>query len=326
MSIATQKTRAAAVQAASVLYDREKTLDKAVALIEEAARNGAELAAFPESFLPGYPYHIWIGAPVWYQPHFKEWFLNAVEVPGKTTDVLCEAARVNGIDVIMGINERDGKSCYNTLLFIDRQGRLLGKHRKVMVTHAERTQWANGGGGSNLEAFDFERYRLSGLICWEHSMDLTRHAMIAQRPEIHVGAWVGGKAFPPWWDHFDDLPDLCCRYHAHVGDCFVINVHGTLDKAGYDKLIEIEYQAEKLRLGGGLSSIIGPGGKVLAGPVADEETILYADLDFGDIADWAHLHDAVGHYARPDLFSLMVNNEEYRVTRPMHAQTADLSS
>ena len=329
MAVQSQTVRAAAVQAASVLYNREKTLEKAVALIEEAARNGAGLVGFSESFLPGYPYHIWIGAPVWYQRFFKEWFLNGVEVPSRTTEVLCETARANSIDVVMGINERDGKSCYNTLLFIDRRGELLGKHRKIMVTHAERTQWANGGGGSNIKTYDFDRYRLSGLICWEHSMDLMRHAMIAERPQIHVGAWVGGNAFPPWWDLFDDLPDLCSRYHAHVGDCFVLNVHGALDQQGYEKLAETADQADKLRLGGGLSSIIAPGGEVLAGPVKNEETILYADLDFGAIADWAHLHDAVGHYARPDLLSLMVNTDEYRVTRPMYSlsgQTAPVDN
>ena len=314
-----QTIKAAAVQAASILYDREKTLDKAVALIEEAAGQGAELVGFSESFLPGYPYHIWIGAPDWYQPFFKEWFLNGVEVPSKTTEVLCEAARANRIDIVMGINERDGKSCYNTLLFINRRGQLLGKHRKIMPTHAERTQWGLGGGGSNIRTYDFESYRLSGLICWEHSMDLMRHAMIAERPQIHVGAWVGGNAIPPWWDLFDSLPDLCSRYHAHVGNLFVLNVQGTLDQAGYDKLCETDYQVANLRLGGGLSSIIAPGGKLLAGPVKDEEKILYANLDFGAIADWAHLHDAVGHYARPDLLSLMVNTEEYRVTRPMAA-------
>ena len=317
MNTNTQVIRVAAAQAASVLYDRERTLDKAVALIEEAAGKGAELVGFSESFLPGYPYYIWMGEPAWYQPLFKEWFLNGVEVPSRATDVLCDAARANNIDIVMGINERDGKSCYNTLLFINRQGRLLGKHRKIMPTHAERTQWGLGGGGDNIRTYDFERYRLSGLLGWEHSMDLMRHAVMAEGPQIHVGAWVGGMAIPPWWDLFDTLADLCCRYHAHVGDCFVLNVHGTLDQAGYDKLCQTEYQADRLRLGGGLSSIIAPGGKLLAGPVKDDEKILYADLDFGTIADWAHLHDGVGHYSRPDLLSLMVNRDEYRVTRPM---------
>ncbi|QDU10285.1 carbon-nitrogen hydrolase family protein [Gimesia aquarii] len=323
MSNQPQTVKAAAVQAASVLYDREKTLDKAVALIEEAANAGAELVGFPESFLPGYPYHIWLGAPNWYQSLFKEWFLNNVEVNSKTTDILCESARTNSIDIVMGVSEREGNSCYNTLLFINRRGELLGKHRKIMPTHAERTHWGLGGGGKNIKTYDFENYRLSGLLCWEHSMDLMRHAVIAERPQIHVGAWVGGMAISPWWDQFEMLSDLCSRYHAHAGDCFVLNVHGALDQTGFNKLCETDYQADKLRMGGGLSSIIAPGGKLLAGPVIDEETILYADLDFSAIADWAYFHDAVGHYARPDLLSLMVNTEEYHVTRPMAATPVD---
>ena len=315
MSNAFPSIKAAVVQAASVLYDREKTLDKAIALIEEAAEHGAELVAFPESFLPGYPYHLWLGAPVWYQDFFKEWFLNGVEVPSKTTDILCEAARANGIDVVMGVNERDGKTCYNTLLFINRRGELLGRHRKIMPTHAERVHWGLGD-GSNIKTWDYDTYRLSGLLCWEHSMDLMRHAMIAQGPQIHVASWVGGGAMALWDDIFEMLSDLCSRYHAHVGDCFVLKADGWLDQAGYEKLCQTEYQQDKIKVGGGSSAIIAPGGQILAGPLK-EEGILYADLDLSAIATWAHLHDGVGHYSRPDLLSLLINTQEYHVTQPM---------
>ena len=308
--------KAAVVQAASILYNREQTLDKAVALIEETAGQGAELVTFSESFLPGYPYHIWLGAPEWYHDLFKEWFLNGVEIPSKTTDVLCDVARTNNIDVVMGVNERDGNTCYNTLLFISRQGKLLGKHRKIMPTHAERTCWGLGD-GTNIRVFDFDKYRLSGLICWEHTMDLTRHALIAQRPQIHVASWFGGSsAWYPQTDKFNLSAQLAARYHALVGECFVLNVQGTLDKAGYEKLCQTDYQHQFLREGGGWSAIIAPGGEYLAEPIEDREGILYAELDFNAIADMAHWHDATGHYARPDLLSLLVNNKEYRVTRP----------
>ena len=243
--------KAAVVQAASILYDREKTLDKAVALIEDAARQGAELVAFSESFLPGYPYHIWLGAPEGYHRLFKEWFLNGVEIPSKTTQVLCETARINKIDIVMGMNERDGNTCYNTLLFINRQGQILGKHRKLMPTHAERTCWGMGD-GTNIRTWDFNNYRLSGLICWEHTMDLNRHALIAQRPQIHVASWFAGSA--AWYsktNKFNLSSELAARYHALVGECFVLNVHDTLDKDGYEKLCETDYQRQFLRIGGG---------------------------------------------------------------------------
>lgn len=308
--------KAAVVQAASVLYDREQTLDKAVNLIEEAARQDAELVVFSESFLPGYPYHIWLGAPEWYHNLFKEWFVNGVEIPSKTTDTLCNTARANDIDVVMGVSERDGNTCYNTLLFINRQGKILGKHRKIMPTHAERTCWGLGD-GTNIRVFDFERFRLSGLICWEHTMDLTRYALIAQRPQIHVASWFGGSAaWYPKTDKFNLSSQLAARYHALVSECFVLNVQGTLDKSGYEKLCQTDYQQQFLREGGGWSAIIAPGGEYLAEPLEEQEGILYAELDLNAIADMAHWHDATGHYARPDLLSLLVNNEEYRVIRP----------
>ena len=307
--------KAAVVQAASVLYDREKTLDKAVALIEEAAKQGAQLVVFSESFLPGYPYHIWLGAPEWYHDFFKEWFLNGVEIPSKTTDVLCNTARANDIDLVMGVNERDGNTCYNTLLFINRQGELLGKHRKIMPTHVERSCWGLGD-GTNIRVFDFNRFKVSGLICWEHTMDLTRHALIAQRPQIHVASWVGGSAvWYPRTDKFNLTSQLAARYHAFVGECFVLNVQGTLDKDGYEKLCQTDYQHQFLRQGGGWSGIIAPGGEYLTESLEEQEGILYGKLDLNAIADMAHWHDATGHYARPDLLSLLVNNKEYRVTR-----------
>ena len=312
--------KAAVVQAASVLYDREQTLDKAVSLIEEAAKQGAELAVFSESFLPGYPYHIWLGAPEWYHDLFKEWFLNGVEIPSKTTDVLCDVARVNDIGVVMGLNERDGNTCYNTLLFINREGKILGKHRKIMPTHVERTCWGQGD-GTNIRVFDYDRFRVSGLICWEHTMDLNRHALIAQRPQIHVASWVGGSAvWYPKTHKFNVTAQLVARYHAFVGECFVLNVQGTLDKDGYEKLCQTDYQHQFLREGGGWSAIIAPGGEYVTEPLEEREGILYGELDFNAIADMAHWHDATGHYSRPDLLSLLVNSEEYRVTRPFSGQ------
>ncbi|KST68985.1 carbon-nitrogen hydrolase family protein [Mastigocoleus testarum] len=315
--------KVAAVQAASVLYNREQTLEKAVSLIEEAAEQGAELAAFPESFLPGYPYHIWLGAPEWYHDLFKEWFLNGVEIPSKTTDVLCDVARANSIAVVMGLNERDGNTCYNTLLFINQQGKLLGKHRKIMPTHAERTCWGLGD-GTNLQVFDFGRFQVSGLICWEHTMDLTRHALIAQKPQIHVASWFGGSAaWYPKTEKFNLSSQLASRYHALVGECFVLDVHGTLDKSGYEKLSQTDYQKEFLREGGGCSAIIAPGGEYLVKPLEEREGILYAELDLNAIADMAHWHDATGHYARPDLLHLQVNNQEYQVTNLVESKSSN---
>jgi aliphatic nitrilase len=305
--------KAAVVQASSILYDRERCLKKAVALIEEVAKEGAELVAFPESFIPGYPYHVWLGSPMWYHEQFKEWFFNSVEIPSTTVKVLCEAAAKHNINVVMGVTERDGNTCYNTLLFIDRRGRLLGKHRKLMPTHVERTHWGYGD-GSDLRTFELDLCRISGLICWEHTMDLARHAIIAQRPKVHVASWVGFSNVAGWETLFNMSTELCSRYHAHVGECYVLNVQGTADEQNVEKLCQTDYQRQFFKKGGGWSAIIAPGGGIISGPLMGEEGILYAEIDLNTIADMAHWHDATGHYSRPDVVSLLVHNDPYRVT------------
>jgi aliphatic nitrilase len=308
--------KAAVVQASSVLYDREQCLDKAVALIEKVAGEGADLVALPESFIPGYPYHIWLGSPMWYHELFKEWFMNSVEIPSKTVDVLCDAARRKNINVVIGVTERDGNTCYNTLLFINRRGNLLGKHRKLMPTHVERAHWGFGD-GSDLQTFDFDIGRVSGLLCYEHTMDLVRYALIAKRPQVHIASWVGFSNVTGWETMFNMATELCARYHALVGECFVLNVQGTSDKACVEKLCQTDYQRQFFKEGGGWSAIIGPGGSILAGPLMGEEGILYSEINLNNIVDMAHWHDATGHYSRPDVVSLLVQSEKYQVVHPM---------
>lgn len=313
-----QKYKVAAVQASSILYDREKSLEKAISLIEQAAKGGAQLAVLPESYIPGYPYHIWMGSPMWYHELFKEWFLNSVEVPSKTTDALCDAARINNIFVTVGISERDGNTCYNTILYINNKGEIFGKHRKLMPTHVERVHWGMGD-GSYLNVYDTELGRISGLICWEHTMDLVRHSLIAQRAQLHCALWVGFSSMTGWETLFDMSSELASRYHAHVGECFVINSQSTIDKENVEKLTQTDYQREWIKPGGGWTAIIAPGGPILSGPLKGEEGILYADIDMKMIADMAHWHDATGHYSRPDVTSLLLNKDPYKVTRNLNS-------
>jgi len=312
-----EKFTVAAVQASSILYDREKCLEKAISLIEESAKQGAQLVVLPESYIPGYPYHIWLGTPMWYHELFKEWFLNSVEVPSKTTDALCEAARKHNIHVVIGISERDGKTCYNTILFIDNKGKIFGKHRKLMPTHVERVHWGMGD-GSYLNVYDTELGRMSGLVCWEHTMDLVRHSLIAQRSQLHCAVWVGFSSITGWDTLFDMSTELSARYHAQVGGCFVINCQSTVDKDNVEKLTQTDYQKEWIKPGGGWTAIIAPGGSILSGPLKGKEGILYAEVDMNLIADMAHWHDATGHYSRPDVTSLLLNREPYKVLRDMN--------
>ncbi len=319
------KFKAAAVQAASVYLDREKSLEKTVALIEEAASQGATLVVLPESFIPGYPWFVWLGTPVTRpqqrQKLFRQWFLNAVEIPSATTDALCAAARAHDTYVVVGVNERDGNTCYNTLLFIDRKGSILGKHRKLMPTHEERTVWGMGD-GSDLVVFDTDLGKLSGLLCWEHTMDLTRHALYTMGEQVHCAVWTGGSALQGWEELFNTGTEIAARYHAHVGACFVINVQNTCDKATKEVLCETAEQKKSLRVGGGWTAIIAPGGEIVAGPLKDKEGILYADLDLDLIVDWAQFHDPVGHYARNDVLSLLINREKYSAAKEAGAPYA----
>lgn len=304
--------KVAAVQAAPVFLDRQATLDKACALIDEAARHGAALAVFPESFIPAYPDWVWAvppGETALLNDLYARLLENAVEVPGPATDRLCQAARRAGIHVVMGVTERNteasGGSLYNTLLYIDAQGRLLGRHRKLVPTGGERLVWAPGD-GSTLEIYDTPFGRLSGLICWENYMPLARYALYAWGTQVYVA---------PTWDHGESwLATL--RHIAREGRVAVIGCCMALRKADIPDHFEFKqryYQHVGEWINRGDSAIVGPNGSFLAGPLYEQEGILYAEIDPAGLRGARFMLDVAGHYARPDVFQLTVQ----RAPRPM---------
>ena len=301
--------RAAVVQHAPVFLDREASVDKALALIAEAAGNAANLVVFGETWLPCYP--AWVfGSAEWDDDDAKRAYArllaNAVEIPSETTDRLCAAARERRVHVVIGVNERQRGSngtMFNSLLYLSPAGEILGVHRKLVPTHAERLVWARGD-GSTLHVFDTPLGRLGGLICWEHWMPLARFAMHAKGEQIHVAAWP-------------DAPEnhhLASRHYAFEGRCFVIcaSTFLTLDmippdlKAGGLNALDALSEAEGVVLSGG-SGIIGPDGEWIAGPVGDEETIVYGEMDLARIGGEFQALDTAGHYNRPDVFQLTVD-------------------
>jgi nitrilase len=298
--------RVAAVQASPVFLDREQTVAKAVLLIEEAAGAGATLVAFPETWIPAYP--TWIfGAAGWEDPRSKRVFAklsaNAVEVPSEATDALCAAAASAGAVVVMGVTERAGGTLYNSLLFVSDEGELLGCHRKLMPTHAERIIWGQGD-GSTLHVFDTSVGRVGGLSCWEHWMPLTRFAMHALGEQIHVAAWpeVGDP----------EKHRFATRHYAFEGRCYALCVMGaalTLDKVPEDfELRDALGAAEDfVATEAGGTCVFGPDGEVQADSRAGEETIVYADLDLARVAEEQQALDVAGHYNRPDVFRLEVD-------------------
>lgn len=300
--------RVAAVQAAPAWLDRDACTEKACRLIAEAARGGARLVAFPEAWLPGYPWWIWLGSPAWGVPFFMELFANAVEVPSRTTRALCDAAREHGIHVVMGMEERSGGSLYCTQLFIDGAGAIMGRHRKLKPTHVERTVWGEGD-GSDLRVFDTPFGRLGGLNCWEHVQPLTRFAMYSLGEQIHVGSW------PSFCLYTGLAPALgaeanaaASRTYALEGQAFVLHTSALVSREMLDRLADTEERRALLTTGGGASQVFGPDGRTVAGPLGpEEEGILIADLDLGLIPLAKMVHDPTGHYSRPDVTRLLLD-------------------
>lgn len=306
-----EKVRVAAAQVSPVFLDRDKTIDKGIDVILEAGRNGAKLVAFPETWVPCYP--MWIyGAAGWDDPVSKSVYRqlqeNSVEVPSPATNRLCAAAKEAGVNVVMGINERDSQysrgTLYNSLLYISSEGEILGVRRKLIPTHTERLLWGQGD-GSDLQVFDTTAGRVGGTICWEHWMPLNRFAMHSLGEQIHVAAWP----------EVPDIHHLASRHYAFEGRCFVICVGSYLRLEDVPEdfplrsiLMEAGQFAEdpdELLPGG--SGVIGPDGQWIVGPIAGREEIIYADIDLSVIGEEQFAFDSVGHYNRPDVFQVTID-------------------
>jgi nitrilase len=300
----------AAVQAAPVFLNREATIDKACALIMEAGRNGASLAVFTESFIPAYPDWVWAvpaGEEGVLNALYAELLANAVEIPSPATQYLCQAAKRAGVYVVMGVTERNveasGGSLYNTLLYVDAQGNILGKHRKLVPTGGERLVWAQGD-GSTLDVYDTPLGKIGGLICWENYMPLARYAMYAWGTQIYVAAtWDRGE---PW------LSTL--RHIAKEGRVYVVGCGMALRKADIPDHYEFKrrfYQHVGEWINVGESAIVNPDGEFIAGPLREQEGILYAEVDPAQMRGPKWMLDVAGHYARPDVFQLTVRRESH---------------
>ena len=299
-----RKVTAAAVQATPVFLDRDATVERSEKLIHEAATNGAGLMVFPETFMPGYPDWVW-RVPAWEGPSgelYERLLDNAVVVPGPATEAIGRAAKRAKAFVSMGVNEREqtGSTLYNTQLYFGPDGRLLAKHRKLMPTGGERLVWGMGD-GSTLEVVETPFGRLGGLTCWENYMPLARFAMYAKGIDV----WCA-----PTWDNSDGWISTL-RHIALEGRVFVIGVAPLL--RGSDVPDDVPGRQEVW--GGeddwmcrGASTIVGPDGDVLAGPLMEEEGILYAELDAATARRSRAEFDPVGHYSRPDVFRLSIDD------------------
>ena len=300
----------AVVQAAPVLFDRDATVSKACNLIAEASSHSAELILFPEAFIPAYPRGFSFGMVVGSRSDdgrrlWEQYWQNAVEVPSAATQTIGAAAREANATVIMGVIERDGRALggtlYCTILYFGPDGRLLGKHRKLKPTGSERLIWGEGD-GSTLTTIDTEFGPVGGLICWENYMPLARTAMYDQGVTIYIAPTADAR----------DVWQATLTHIALEGRCFVLGCNQFVTKSMYPNdlpcLDELDEAPEIMCRGG--SAIVSPLGEVLAGPLYGEEGILYATLDMSEVTRARLDFDAVGHYARPDVFELRVHGAE----------------
>lgn len=295
-------SRVAVVQAGSVPFDTPATVAKALTQISEAASGGAELVVFPEAYLGTYPKGLTFGSPVGTRTaagreEFLRYARAAVTLDGPELTEISAAAAESGTFVVMGLIERLGGTLYCTVAFIDPVAGLVGHHRKLMPTAAERLIWGQGD-GSTLPVVDSPAGRVGAVICWENYMPLLRTAMYAQGVDLYCAPTVDDRDV---WQH-------TMRHIALEGRCFVLAACQFIRLSDYPSDYASAIQPEDDTLIRGGSVIVDPLGEVLAGPVYGQETILFADVDL-DQRTRSHLDlDVVGHYARPDVFHLAVDD------------------
>lgn len=300
----TRIIKAAAVQISPVLGEAEGTLHKVCEAIDQAARQGAQIVVFPETFVPYYPYFSFIRPPVASGPEHMKLYEHAVVVPGPVTDAVAQQARAHGIVVVLGVNERDHGTLYNTQLVFDADGTLVLKRRKITPTFHERMVWGQGD-GSGLKVVDTAVGRVGALACWEHYNPLARYALMAGHEEIHCAQFPGSLVGPI----FADQMEVTIRHHALESGCFVINSTGWLTDAQIQSLTPDAGLQKALR-GGCCTAIVSPEGVHLAPPLKEGEGMVIADLDMSLITKRKRMMDSVGHYARPELLSLVMDGRE----------------
>lgn len=321
-----EKVKVAVVQASPVFMDKDQSIKKACKLIKEAGKNGAELIVFSEAFIPGYPAYYTVG----YETAPHEWtdFMialqeNSILIPGEDTEILGKAASEAGAYLVIGCNEIDDRvgSCtvFNSMLFIDKYGQVMGRHRKVMPTYTERVYWGMGD-GSDLRVYDTEIGRIGGLICWENHMPLARVALINQGEEFHVCVWPGN-----WKRGSEKLLDadtskggaMCnlqslIKVHAFEAGAFVLSACGYLDEQDFPERWEYIRDSDHMNFSwaSGGSSIVNPAARYLVEPNFEKDAILYTECYANQIKATKAIFDSLGHYSRWDILQLQINRKD----------------
>jgi len=304
------KSKVAAVQTAPVFLDPAATVDKACALIAEAAGNGAKLVAFPEVFVAGYPYWNWLMTPVEGSEWFERLCRAAITVPGPEVEQLCAAARAHDCTVVIGVNERDPRALgtlYNTNLVIGADGTLLGRHRKLVPTWAEKLTWA-GGDGASLRVYDTPVGPLGTLACGENTNTLARFALLSAGELVHVANYISLPVAPASYNMADAIR-IRATAHSFEGKLFTIVACSTVSEEIIAAMSAGRPETRALleRRQSAFSGVIGPDGNLVGDPLIDDEGIVYAEIDLSRCIQPKQMHDIIGAYNRFDIFDLRID-------------------
>lgn len=300
--------RVAAVQAAPIAYDLNAGIDKAIALATQARDAGCDLVAFGEAWLPGYPFHIWLGPVAWTMQYTKAYYDNSLQLHSPEFRRLADAARNLGIHIAMGYSERDGGSLYLGQCLIDDKGELLNARRKLKPTHVERTVFGEGY-GRDLLATPTALGTIGQLCCWEHLQPLSKYALYSQSEAIHIAGWPSFSLYRDGAYALGSVVNMAAtRLYAVEGQCFAVAASSVIDQTTLDFFQVDPAGPGLLQLGGGSSMIFGPDGRELAEFLPEtEEGLIIADLPLGQIVMAKAVADPAGHYAKPEVTRLYLD-------------------
>jgi aliphatic nitrilase len=302
------RLRVAAVQAAPVFLDLDATIDKTLSLMRDAAGRGAQLIAFPETWIPGYPWWIWLNSPAMGMRYVQRYHDNSLIVGSAEFSRLAQSCRELGIWLAVGFSEKAGGSLYMGQALIDNEGRVVKTRRKLKPTHVERTVFGEGD-GTDLAVMETAIGNVGMLCCWEHLQPLSKYAMYAQNEQIHIAAWPSFSVYRgAAYALGPELNNAASQIYAAEGQCFVLAPCALVSKEMHELLCTDDVQRQLLLPGGGFARIYGPDGAPMGNTLGEtEEGLVLADIDLGTISLSKSAADPTGHYSRPDVTRLLLN-------------------